>query len=72
VEFALGIDTQREPVAMHFGPGGPVAVDMRRLELALMVESKLDVKLQFQCPICEQWSAGRLTCEAAPTPTMEA
>jgi hypothetical protein len=66
VEFALGIDTQREPVAMHFGPGGPVAVDLRGLQLESMVDSRLAVKLEYQCPICGQWSGGRLSCGPAP------
>jgi len=62
VEFALGIQTGRDPVAMHFGPGGPTPVELREVDLVLMVDEALDVKFRFACPLCGGESRGRTTC----------
>lgn len=66
VEFAVGIRPGADPVAMHFGPGGPRATPIRSAELAVMVEDSLDLRFEFECPICEAWSRGRVTCRATP------
>lgn len=67
VEFAVGVDTAHEPSAFHFGPQGPIPVELRSVELLFMVESELDVRIQFRCPLCDQWSPGRLNCYAVLT-----
>ncbi len=63
VEFALGVSPGNDPVAMHFGPGGPTPVDVDQLELGLMVEDEIDVRFQYVCPLCGKASAGRATCK---------
>lgn len=68
VEFALGIRTDREPTAMHFGPGGPQPVELREFELTLLVEDDMHVKFEFVCPLCGEWSAGRTRCRGIPEP----
>jgi hypothetical protein len=62
VEFALGVSTGNDPVAMHFGPGGPTPVAIELLELGLMVEDEIDVRFRFMCPLCGRTSAGRARC----------
>jgi len=68
VEFALGIRTDREPTAVHFGPGGLQSVELRDLELTLLVEDDMHVKFDFICPLCSAWSAGRTRCRGIPEP----
>ncbi len=68
VEFAVGIQTDREPVAMHFGPGGPQPVELRDVQLALMVEDRADVNIRYACPICGSFADGSVTCRALPNP----
>ena len=62
VEFALGVSPGNDPIAMHFGPGGPMPVEVDQLELGLMVEDTIDVRFRFVCPLCGGRSAGRATC----------
>lgn len=66
VEFAVGIQTDRPPVAMHFGPGGPSNVQLSNLELRLMVEDSAEVDIEYLCPLCGMSSSGRLTCRVVP------
>jgi hypothetical protein len=71
VEFAVGIDSgppERAPIAVHFGPQGPVPIELREVNLVLMLDHNLDVKTQFCCPLCGQWAAGRLTCAQVGAP----
>lgn len=74
VEFAIGIRSGSDPVAMRFGPGGPSDVTLREVELVTMMDDVLDVRFEFQCPLCGEWSTGRATCRSdgrGPTPLGE-
>ncbi len=62
IEFALGIQIGREPIAMHFGPDGPTAVRLHDVRLLLMVDDDLDVTFRFDCPLCGGESNGRISC----------
>lgn len=64
VEFALGVQTGREPVAMHFGPRGPEPILLRDVNLVTMMDDELDVKFGFDCPLCGGASKGRATCKS--------
>jgi hypothetical protein len=68
VEFAIGVQTGREPVAMHFGPRGAENITLSEFELLLMVDEELDVKFRFVCPLCGGESAGRAACKGAAMP----
>jgi hypothetical protein len=68
VELAIGVRTESSPVAMHFGPGGPRDVSIRDMQLAHMMDDRLDVRFEFACPLCGAWSTGRATCAPAGTP----
>ncbi|MEE8170182.1 MAG: hypothetical protein V3T70_06510 [Phycisphaerae bacterium] len=68
VELAIGIQTDREPVAMHFGPDGPRSVAIRAVDLVSLVDEAANVNFSFDCPICGASSPGRVTCHARPTP----
>lgn len=65
IEFAVGVRPGTDPVAMHFGPGGPTPVELRDVELSQMIDDALDLRLHFLCPLCKKWSAGRMTCKQA-------
>lgn len=67
VEFALGIQTDRDPVGMHFGPGGPVQVMLQDVELVLMVGDELDVKFRYSCPLCAAENEARALCRVVPS-----
>ncbi len=67
VEFAIGVQTDRDPVAMHFGPGGPVAITLYDFKLITMIGDDLDVAFGFDCPLCGARSGGRTVCRTAPT-----
>lgn len=72
VEFAMGISPGNDPIAMHFGPGGPQPVELAGVELELMVEDEVTVRFKFVCPLCGQKSAGRTTCRyAGQRPTQD-
>lgn len=62
IEFALGFQIDREPVAMHFGPGGPTPVRIHDIRLVLMVDDQMDVEFRFDCPLCGGESTGRAVC----------
>lgn len=64
IEFAVGIQTDREPMAMHFGPGGPQPVELKDVQLLLMVEDRAELTLRFACPMCGESADGRVTCRA--------
>ncbi len=68
VEFAVGIQTDRPPVAMHFGPTGPGTVRLTDVELGVLVDDMADIRIRFQCPLCGGASTGRLTCRNVPDP----
>ncbi len=67
VEFAIGVQSDRDPVAAHFGPGGPVPVELRDVRLVTMIGDDLDVAFIFACPLCGEASKGRTTCRQAPS-----
>ncbi|MBX3396647.1 MAG: hypothetical protein KF841_14900 [Phycisphaerae bacterium] len=66
VEFALGIQTGRDPVGMHFGPGGAVPVVLRDVDLVVMIGDELDVKFRYDCPLCAAENDARTICRAVP------
>ena len=68
VELAIGVRTDRPPLAMHFAPGGPMEVLLRDVELATMIDDDLDVRFLFECPLCGGWSSGRATCRPVAEP----
>ncbi|MCK6455362.1 MAG: hypothetical protein L6Q92_02350 [Phycisphaerae bacterium] len=62
VEFAVGVRTDGDPVALQFGPGGPQPIVLKDVEPELLVEDERRTRFRFQCPLCGEWSAGRATC----------
>ncbi len=68
VELAIGIQTDRAPVAMHFGPGGPQPVLLHDVQLVAMIDDSLDVKFTCTCPLCGGLTPGRATCRPVPSP----
>lgn len=68
VEFAIGVQTGREPVAMHFGPRGAEQITLSEFELVLMVEEDIDVRFRFLCPLCGGESGGKASCREATMP----
>lgn len=68
VELAFGVQTDRSPIAMHFGPSGPQPIEIKNFDLAIMLDDELDVKFEYTCPLCGKPSSGRVTCPAVPSP----
>ncbi|RIK68542.1 MAG: hypothetical protein DCC65_02815 [Planctomycetota bacterium] len=68
VEFAVGIQTDRTPVAMHFGPSGPQPVRLIDVELGILLEDTAEIRIRFECPLCGGDSSGKLTCRHVPDP----
>ncbi len=69
IEFALGLDTEREILhALFFGPGGPQPVTISDWSAQLVTEAQVVLSVSFACPMCGGLQAAPATCRRVPAP----
>lgn len=69
IEFALGLDTEREILhALFFGPGGAQPVTVSDWSAQLVTEAQVVLSVSFACPMCDVEQAATATCRRVPAP----